>query len=135
MKSEENEGAVSTVLGDYILRWGIWGIAAILSFAAAMNAKDFEKYRMEKLSEKGDIVDTQIIEVREQCLRDISFILEQNKLMDKQTKEILELLSSKDFKLNHKVLNSIYSKNNEVFYKIKLCEKKIEDLSRFEVIK
>lgn len=131
IKLDKNgEEIFTTVIGDFLIRWGIFSMVGGLLFAVAMNAKDFEKNRLKHLQEAGSFLEQKKDNLKTNCMNDIREIVNTVNLVNYD----LIKLSENNFKMNDKKTIAINSKDKTLFYKVKLCEKLLEDFNKLEMI-
>lgn len=127
---KNGEEIFTTVIGDFLIRWGIFSMVGGLLFAVAMNAKDFEKNRLKNLQEAGSFLEQKKDQLKTNCISDIREIVNTVNLVNYD----LIKLSENNFKMNDKKTIAINSKDKKLFYKVKLCEKLLEDFNKLEMI-
>ncbi len=127
---KNGEEIFTTVIGDFLIRWGIFSMVGGLLFAVAMNEKDFEKNRLKHLQEAGSFLEQKKDKLKTNCMSDIREIVNTVNLVNYD----LIKLSENNFKMNDKKTIAINSKDKKLFYKVKLCEKLLEDFNKLEMI-
>lgn len=127
---KNGEEIFTTVIGDFLIRWGIFSMVGGLLFAVAMNAKDFEKNRLKHLQEAGSFLEQKKDQLKTNCISDIREIVNTVNLVNYD----LIKLSENNFKMNDKKTIAINSKDKKLFYTVKLCEKLLEDFNKLEMI-
>lgn len=127
---KNGEEIFTTVIGDFLIRWGIFSMVGGLLFAVAMNAKDFEKNILKHLQEAGSFLEQKKDQLKTNCISDIREIVNTVNLVNYD----LIKLSENNFKMNDKKTIAINSKDKKLFYTVKLCEKLLEDFNKLEMI-
>lgn len=120
----ENSHIVTTTIGDFILRWGLFGVATILILGAAQNAKDFEKLRVKTIGNVKEKIEQNMEQTLIECDRNFEKFFTGDEKKDLIIKKHLQELKNSGYKLNSKELKRYFEvQPEEIYYQIKLCEK------------
>lgn len=146
-KNKQENEVITTVVGDFILRWGIWSMVVLLILASAYGAKDFEKRRLEQIASLPYLLKKEILDTSNYCHKDLTAKIlqnvEDNKMKKKELENVLNILNENKFNLQDNVFKGKKGLNlkkqidnipNDMYYEILLCNKKINYLRNIEVI-